>query len=126
MRHLLAILLLALSAYSIAVRHENFLNSRSAIARAHSAKARELKAELERKQSDEYHQKMAEECAAFITWQREEWFRKTDEYAWLSNGIIAITLLYLPSTYLKRRKRNTEPGGGGYGSPAAGSPSPHR
>jgi hypothetical protein len=125
MKHLLAILLLALSGYSIALRHENFLNARSGIARAHAAKARELKAELERKQSDDYHKQMAEDCAEFITWQREEWFRKVDEYAWLSNGIIAITLMYLPSTYLRRRKKNTEPAGGAYVSPAAGDPSAH-
>ena len=111
MKHLLAILLLALSAYSIVIRYENFLNARSAIARMHSAKAQELKAELERKQSADYHTKMAEDCAKFITWQRDEWGRKADEYAWLSNGIVAVTLIYLPGAYLKRQKKHTEPSG---------------
>lgn len=52
--------------------------------------------------------KMADECADFITQEREEWFRKTDQFALLSNGLIAITLLHL-GTYLQK-KRNTEPG----------------
>lgn len=105
MKHIVAIMLMVASGYSIVIRHENFLASRSAIARAHAAKVREIKAELERSGGDEYHKKMADQCADFITWQREEWFRKNTEYAHLSNGVIVTTLLYLGMAYLKRRKK---------------------
>lgn len=106
MKHLVTILLMIACGYSIKVRHDNFLASRSAVARAHAAKARELKAELGRHNADEYHMKMADECADFITQERQEWFHKVDQYAFLSNGLIAITLLQL-GTYL-RIKRSTE------------------
>ena len=107
MKHIVTILLVLICGYSVTIRHDNFLASRSAAARAHAAKARELKAELERQKADEYHKKMADECADFIKQEREEWFHKTNQYAFLSNGLIAITLIQL-GTYLKR-KRSTEP-----------------
>jgi len=110
MKHILAVLLITACAYSIKVRHDNFLASRPAIARVHAAKVRELKAELERKQSDDSHKKMADECVDFITKQREEWFRKTEEFALLSNGVIGITLLYLGMTYLKRKEKTPNKG----------------
>jgi len=123
MKHLVTILLIIACGYTIKIRHDNFLASRSAAARAHAAKAQELKAELGRQHTDEYHLKMADECADFITQEREEWFRKANQYALLSNGLIVITLLQL-GTYLKRRT-STEPAGGAYVSPAAGDPSAH-
>lgn len=123
MKHLVTILLILACGYSIKIRHDNFMASRPAVARVHAAKARELKAELGRRHADEYHLKMADECADFITQERDEWVHKTDQYALLSNGLIAITLFQL-GTYLKR-KRSAEPSGGAYVSPAAGDPSAH-
>jgi hypothetical protein len=65
----------------------------------------------------------------YLHWIRIHTSAHQSFYPWVIRGV-AFTLIYCAWSWFTskclERKGRTQPSGGGYGSPAAGSPSPHR
>ncbi|NLB54245.1 MAG: hypothetical protein GX811_00485, partial [Lentisphaerae bacterium] len=96
---------------TIAVRftlHLHYDKAHSEMAETHSNKVKELKLELIRTGGTENHLRIADDCANYILAQRTEWQQTTRQYAWLSNGLILITLCYVVVLLLNNPSNNKE------------------